>query len=225
MKLIGMCVLGVMGAASAISSGAILVDYNSLGQSAAAASWPTNVVDANLTGNPVTRGAGIVAESTGSNRFGATGFDLGATLDTSNNDYFKFGFNVPAGNSATVTDLRFVLARTGSSTVGPQSAQCYYTTDAGATLTAIGSTITVGTGLGVSTFAGLNISVASGQTIEFRIYGWNAGSAAGAMRMLDDNVTTDPKAVQVLGSTTPAPGAAALVAMGGLMAGRRRRRS
>lgn len=226
-QFVAFAVLSLALAGNGVASGAILVDYdfNAItNQNQASLASFSN--DPNVTPRVLSRGAGVtLPASSTAKRYGAAGFDTGTTLDTSLNQYVTWGFAVPVGNSALITDVRYVAARTGTSpAVGPQSAQLYWTTDGGTTLNAIGSVIAVGTGLGVQSLTGLNIAVNSGETLELRLYAWNSAGAAGELRLLDDNVATAPKGIQVLGTTTPAPGAAALLALGGLLGSTRRRR-
>lgn len=213
--------------ASNAAMAAVLVDYdfNSISnQNQATLASFSN--DPNVVANALSRGAGVtLPTSSTAKRYGSAGFDTGTTLNTTLNQYVTWGFSVPSGNAASVTDIRYVVSRSGTTpAVGPQSAQLYWTVDGGTTLTALGTTVTVGTGLGVQSLTGLSINVTGGQTIEFRLYAWNAAGAAGELRLLDDNVAAAPKGIQVLGTATPTPGAAGLLGLGGLVALRRRRK-
>jgi MYXO-CTERM domain-containing protein len=212
--------------ASNAALGVVLVDYdfNAIAN-ANQVSLASFSNDANVMPNGLTRGAGLTpGVSSAAKRYGSAGFDTGTTLNTALNQYVTWGFSAPSGNSAVVTDIRYVAARTGTTpAIGPQSAALFWTVDGGATLNAIGSTFAVTTGLGVQNLTGLSIPVASGETIEFRLYGWNAGGAAGELRLLDDNVSVAPKGIQVLGTSVPTPGALGLIGLSGLVALRRRR--
>ncbi|MDX2147499.1 MAG: hypothetical protein SFZ23_08240 [Planctomycetota bacterium] len=179
------------------------------------------VGSANVTANPLARGAGLAGNS-GSNSLNTSGWaDLGA------NDFISLGFTVAAGYQ---TDLSQLYIGTRSSGTGPGFLGLFYSGDGFSTN--LFSFIQPD-----STFVNsvIDLSALPNLTgnVEFRLRALNntsanggAISANGTFRVTAYFVNGQfDRDTQFTGTTTliPAPGAVALMGLGGLVAGRRRR--
>jgi hypothetical protein len=168
----------------------------------------------------ITRGAGLTALGTPANNgFSADGWTGQAT------DFISFGFTVNAGYSVNLTSL---LIGSRSSNTGPGSLGLYYSGDSFAS-----NLFTFVQSPG-SNFVNSNIALAlSGLTgvVEFRIRAIGTTSANGGSTGSNGTfrltnyfaATVDSGSLSFNGTVIPAPGALALVGLGGLVAGRRRR--
>ncbi len=131
-----------------------------------------------VTGQLITRGAGLTANS-GSDQFAATAWTLNGTSATaaSAQDYFAFTVSPSNGFALVITNI---VIRTQRSSTGPtnfsvRTSSDNYTADI-ATLTnttANASNLTI------------NVAITTSGTIEFRLYGYNAGASGGTGLIAD----------------------------------------
>lgn len=217
-------VAGFAGAAQAD----LIVDWDLLGAPGNQATQAPNSAAANVSGLSITRGAGILATQTAANGFNSDGWaGANPAVKADSNEYISFGFNVGAGYQV---DLSSLAIGTRSSNTGPGSLGLFYSGD--------NFTTNLFTFTQVGTAFNNQIVDLSGLTglqgnVEFRIIELNTTSAnggttadGGTFRLtayfvgstFDQNIN-----FQGTVSAVPAPGALALLGLGGLVAGRRRR--
>lgn len=150
------------------------------------AALPVNASDP-LVGavSPIVRGAGLSAAS-GTGVFNAGGFNTGVTLNYANNDYFEFTYTAPAQGGVRLGGLTHQLQRQGA----PQSTQTRWHVSLTGVFTANVNTLfptghalgssqsapssTAAYGGSASFSAGLRVN--DGQTVTFRLYGWNGAN-------------------------------------------------
>lgn len=175
---------------------------------------------AGITGNNLFAGAGV--DSTSFSTFNYTSWDAATLADAvAQDEYFSWGFNVDAGFSVNLEDFDIRYDRSGS---GPDDVAIYLWEGSLGASTLVHSfdfndatTGVTQTNIDLSSLTGLT------GTVEFRLYAWASESSGGTFDLESFAFPTDPRAIQVRGDIVPAPGAAALLAMGGLVATRRRR--
>lgn len=211
----------VAGLATAASAD-VITSYANFGQPGNQDFTPVSVEADNITGLNLTRGSGLNATNAG-NSFSSNGWDQGDGDDA--DDYFSFGFTVADGFSV---NLETLWMGSRSSGTGPGFLGIFVSTDGFAT--EVASFTQVGTTFNNSIY---DLSALTGLTgtVEFRIYAQNDVSAGGGVvgsggtfRVGDhrdaDAVFTE---MRFEGTVVPAPGAFALLGLGGLVAIRRRR--
>lgn len=190
---------GVMSAAAAVLAigGSAMaqqgVKWNFAGLSGAStsvgvdAALPSNSVDPLVgTVSAISRGAGLSAAS-GTGVFSAGGFNSGVTLNYANNDYFEFTYTAPAQGGVRLSGLTHQLQRQGA----PQGTQTrWHVSLTGAFTANVNTFFPTGHALGASqsapsstaayggsaTFSG-GLRVNDGQTVTFRLYGWNGANS------------------------------------------------
>ena len=130
-------------------------------------------VDANITVSGIGRGSGISASSA-SNRYSASGWNTGGSIDL--NDYFYFTLTPNLGCEIDFTSLVYTgqASGTGPANFALRSSVEGYTAN-------IGSPSSGGTTISLSAAAYQNITTA----ITFRLYGWNSGGGAGTWSVND----------------------------------------
>jgi hypothetical protein len=159
---------------------------------------------ANITSNNcvLRLGSGVTASGTastfGGTSWGATDY-AGAVAA---NEYISWFVQADAGFTLSVTNLHFDFERTstGISNVVVQSSFDGFAANLFASNT-----------IGNTTFSpsfGLNLS--GSNSIEFRLYGWNAGAAAGVARIR----TLANNDIEIQGTVIPEPGTMALMGLG-----------
>jgi MYXO-CTERM domain-containing protein len=210
----------VAGLASAASA-EVITSWVNFGQPGDQASSPVGTTAANVTGIELTRGSGL-GVSAANNSFSSNGWDQGDGDDEQ--DYFSFGFTVADGYSVNL-DSFWVGAR--SSNTGPGFLGLFSSVD--------GFT----TNLFTFTQSGTNFNNVVADlssldnltgTVEFRVYALNEVSAnggivgsGGTFRFGDYFDGANFSEMRFEGTVVPAPGAMALIGLGGLVAARRRR--
>ena len=209
----------VLAAVAGTASADVITSWVNFGQPGDQAASPVGTQAANVTGTPMTRGAGLGANA-GGNSLNSNGWD---TLDST--DYISFGFTVDAGYSVDLDTLWF---GSRSSNSGPDSLAVYWSGDGFSS--PIFSFAQSGTAF---TNSIANVSALSGLTgaNEFRIYavdgtradGGQGISSSGTFRVGDHNDGTNFTEFRFEGTVVPAPASAALLGLGGLVAVRRRR--
>jgi LPXTG-site transpeptidase (sortase) family protein len=137
------------------------------------------------TAGPGLTGAAINTGGNPGNRWQATGFASGATLTTSNNDYFQF-----AVDHTNYTPYRLTFdARTDSGGTGPTRMAVYYSTD-GTTFNAVPAVVTVPTGFTANPMFTVDLSALTGLNYNanavFRIYGYNASDSTNGSGRIDN---------------------------------------
>lgn len=154
--------------------------------------------NANITASGIGRGTGITASSA-NDRYSAKSWTTTGSLDT--NDYFTFTLDAKDGNEINFTN--FVYTGTASAS-GPtafalRSSLDGFTTNIGSP-TAAGSTID----LSDASYQGLT------EQIEFRLYGYAAGTGTGTFSVNDYTFNGTVEAV-------PEPNTLALFGVGSLL--------
>lgn len=211
----------VAGLATAASAQDVITSWVNFGQTGDQASSAVGTAAANVTGIELTRGSGLNPSAAG-NSFSSSGWDQGDGDDA--NDYFSFGFTVADGFSVNLESF-WVGAR--SSNTGPGFLGLYSSVD--------GFTTNLFTFTQSGTAFNNAIADVSGLTgltgtVEFRVLALNNISAnggtvgsGGTFRFGDHFDGTNFTEMRFEGTVVPAPGAMALLGLGGLVATRRRR--
>ncbi len=122
--------------------------------------------DPNITVSGLTRGPGLTG-ATGGDRFSASGFPTGATIDPAQ-DYYEITITPNSGIKFNLTQFKFASQRSGAMSVALRSSLDNYTANLGAPTTGgseTNSTVSLG-----SSFFNLNTA------ITFRIYGFSAAA-------------------------------------------------
>lgn len=200
------------------ASAEVITSWVNFGQSGDQAASPVGTTAANVTGIELTRGPGLNPSGAG-NSFSSSGW----SVDQSE-DYITFGFTVDAGFSV---DLETFWVGARSSNTGPGFLGLFYSgdgfTDALFTFAQDGTNFNNAI-VDLSALTGLT------GTVEFRIAALNDISAnggtlssGGTFRVGDHFLDGNFSEMRFEGTVVPAPGAFALIGLGGLVAGRRRR--
>lgn len=206
------------GLASAASA-EVITSWVNFGQPGDQFSSPVGATAANVTGTELTRGPGLTASAAG-NSFSASGWS------TASDDYFSFGFTVADGYAVNLESF-WVGAR--SSNTGPGFLGLFSSAD-GFT-TNLFTFVQNGTNFNNVV---VDLSALTGLTgeVEFRIMAINDVSAnggtiaaGGTFRVGDHSDGANFTEMRFEGSVVPvpAPGALALLGLGGLVTTRRRR--
>ncbi|MFO0833566.1 MAG: MYXO-CTERM sorting domain-containing protein [Phycisphaerales bacterium] len=210
--------LAVLAASAGVASASVTVSQWDLtgapgDQAFTAGSGITHVSATNLT-----RGTGLGVSAAG-NSFSS----LGWTQQTT--DYFSWGFSVDAGYAVNLDKL---YIGTRSSNTGPGLMGLYYSGDGFATaITTFAQVGTAFNNMAIDLSALPNVS----GNVEFRVVqignvAANGGttSSSGTFRFTAYFInSTFDRNLQFTGDVVPTPGAMALLGLGGLVAGRRRR--
>lgn len=132
-----------------------------------------NVTNPNITVSGISFGSGLIA-SNANDRFTASGFNVGSTLRT--DEYFEFSITPQLGYQVNLNSFYYTAERNGN---GPQVLQLRSSID--------GFTSNIGTptipGSTISLTAAIYQNIAN--TITFRLYPYNASSAAGTLSIND----------------------------------------
>ena len=211
----------VAGLATAASA-EVITSWVNFGQPGNQDSSAVGTTADNVSGIALTRGAGLGA-SGANNSFSSNGWDQGDGDDAT--DYYSFGFTVADGFSVNLDSLWMGSRSSGT---GPGFLGVFISTD-GFT-TEVASIVQVGTAFNYSIY---DLSALTGLTgtVEFRIYAQNEVSAGGGVIgsggtfRVGDHRSADGEFTEMRfeGTVVPAPGAFALLGLGGLVATRRRR--
>jgi hypothetical protein len=210
----------VAGAAVSAANAAVISSWNTAGLAGTEASL-AGAGSPNVTALTAVRGAGL-AGNAGGNSMNASGWnDLGA------NDYFEFGFTVASGFQVNLSSLSIGLRASGT---GPGSVIFSYSTGGAFTTLPATATSTAPGANFVNSVYNLSALTNLSGTVTFRLRAngntsANGGSisSSGTFRITNFFAGTDTGSFRFEGTTIPAPGALALVGLGGLVAGRRRR--
>ena len=137
-------------------------------------------VDANATATAFVQGAGVSAITFGTTGAFSTGWSTGA-IDLT--DYFEVTIAPNASYSMNVTQFNFSERRSGT---GIRNYQVRWSVDDFSTSTTI-ATVSVpdDTSERDGSITGLNIDVADGETLKFRIYGYTSEAGGGTWRIND----------------------------------------
>lgn len=171
------------------------------------------------TANNATYGAGLGTKTffTGNpgDAVAGDGFASGTPLNTANNDYFSFSFTASACSTVTLTSLSFDGRRSGT---GPANQEIRYSGNGYAT--SLFSSTLSGTNFESKSGTLPNLVIPAGQTLEFRLYGFNATGTTGTLRV--DNMKFNgtiaaalPSAFLVTGGGEICPPAGAPVGLSG----------
>ena len=209
---------------------AAFVSYNANGVSGNAPQWNASTWDFDCTPLSAIRGSGLGLAG-GLNQFAAFGAATTPTLNTTNNDYVRFGFTLINAPSAEylVTGFKASVGSFGAGSVGMQYQLWAYLPNAGQQLVPVSSPATMNA---PSTNTPVNLTITNSgiiafpnQTIELRMYFWGASTAQNgiAFTNADDNATTPD--VEIFAIPIPAPGSVAVGAACALTSAWRRRRA
>lgn len=211
----------VAGLATAASA-EVITSYANFGQPGNQDFSAVSVQADNVTGMNLTRGSGLNATAA-NNSFSSNGWDQGDGDDA--NDYYSFGFTVADGFSVNLESLWMGSRSSGT---GPGFLSIFVSTDGFST--AVASFTQVGTAFtnGIYDFSALTGLTG---TVEFRIFADNEIAAGGGVVgsggtfRVGDHRSSDAVFTEMRfeGTVVPAPGAFALLGLGGLVAVRRRR--
>ncbi|MCL4220936.1 MAG: PEP-CTERM sorting domain-containing protein [Phycisphaerales bacterium] len=206
-------------AGASVASGDVITSWVNFGQPGNQAFSSVGTQAANVTGSNLVRGSGLTP-SAASNAFSASNWQFGDS-----NDYFSFGFTVDSGYAVNLESLWIGMR---SSNTGPGLMGLYYNGDGYSSALA---TFDMSPG-SVFVNAIVDLSALSGLTgaVEFRLMmaaniAANGGSvsASGTYRVGDHFDGANFSEMRVTGTVVPTPASMALIGLGGLVAGRRRR--
>jgi hypothetical protein len=209
-------------ASSAIAS-EVITSYVTAGMPGDQAFSPVGTQAANVTGNVLTRGSGLVP-SAANNSISSSGWD---SLDP-NSDYYTFGFTVAPGYSVDLSEL-WLAGR--SSNTGPGFLGLFYSGDN--FTTNLFTLEQVGTNFNNQIIDLSDLTGLTGE-VEFRVIAIspvsaNGGSVAGGgtFRLSDHFANGEYSEIRFIGTVNavPAPGALALFGVAGTAAIRRRRQA
>ena len=209
----------VAGLATAASA-EVITSWANFGQPGDQAFSPVSVEAANIDGLNFTRGPGLGGNA-GNNSLNSNGWSTDASQD-----YVSFGFTVADGYTVDLESFWFGARSSGT---GPGFLGIFVSTDGFSS--SVYEFVNVGTSF---TNAVADMSALTGLTgtVEFRVQLLNDVSAGGGLvgsqgtfRMGDHFDGSDFTEMRFEGSVNviPAPGAFALLGLGGLVATRRRR--
>ncbi len=188
----------------AVSASGQIVVYDFTGEPGDQASTAATINAANLTAAAVSRGSGLnAANATGS--INSSGWTTGTSLDA--NDYYGWSLTPADGYSLNLTEIRFTERRSASGILSWElrsSLDGFASAVGSATVPDNESSRTQTVSLD-SSFSGI------AATVEFRLYGFNAESAAGTWRL------SGASGLEVYGSVVPEPHEYAALAGLGLL--------
>ena len=210
--------IAIVAGLTTAASAEVITSWVNFGQPGDQAASPVGTEADNVTGIELTRGPGL-NPSGASNSFSASGW----STDQSE-DYFSFGFTVASGFEVDL-DTFWVGAR--SSNTGPGFLGLYYSGDGFTNV--LHTFVQDGTNFNNAIVDLSSLTGLTG-TVEFRIavlndISANGGTLAGTgtFRVGDHFDSGNFTEMRFEGTVVPAPGALALIGLGGLVAGRRRR--
>jgi hypothetical protein len=209
--------VAALAGAAAVANASVISDWAAApnGASIAASNVATNI-----TGVDLTRGAGLVLQGS-SSTFNSNSWTVGGNLATAqaNNDYLQFGVTVDSGFSLNLFDLEIRYDRSGT---GPTQAAILFSTDNFATSTTVFTDAAV-SDTGEDNFITLGLNGITGTGL-FRVFAWGASGSGGTFDIETINFAGGGTyGIRLNGEVVPTPGALALLGLGGLVAGRRRR--
>lgn len=210
--------LALVAGLTTAASAEVVTSYALFGTPGNQAFQAPGTVAANVAGLNLTRGPGLTATAA-NNSFSSSGWSTDASQD-----YYSFGFTVDAGFSVVLDNL---WIGTRSSGTGPGFMGLFVSTDGFAS--SLFTFVQVGTAFTNSIVDLSGLGALTG-TVEFRLamlndVSANGGTVAGTgtFRVGDHFDGTNFSEMRFEGTVIPAPGALALLGLGGLVAGRRRR--
>jgi len=170
---------------SVVSAQVLAWEFN--GAAGNEASSNSNTTDPALNPAVLTRGSGLNVASLG-NAFSSTNF-TGTTIDAATTDgkFLLVNFTVPAGSTASLSQLSANFRRSGT---GPNTFQWQYSTD-GTNYTNVGNQISyTGTESNGVAIAPINLApeaplqnIMGGTTVTFRLVAWNASAPGGTFAL------------------------------------------
>ncbi|MCC6228623.1 MAG: hypothetical protein IT432_05285 [Phycisphaerales bacterium] len=211
--------LAVLAASAGVASATVTISQWDLLGAPGNQTFTAGSATANVSAMNLTRGTGLAA-SGASNSFSASGWTQQTT------DYFSWGFTVDSGYQVNLDSL---YIGTRSSGTGPGAIGLYYSGD---NFSSVLHTFDQSPGGNfVNSIIDLSALPNLSGTVEFRVAQIGSvaanGSgtlAAGTFRFSAYFVNnTFDRNLQFTGDVVPTPGAMALLGLGGLVAGRRRR--
>lgn len=211
--------LAVLAASAGVASAAVTVSQWDLTGAPGDQAFTVGSGVANVTASNLTRGAGLTG-NTGANSLNSLGFTQEAT------DYVSLGFTVASGYGVDLNSFYFGAR---SSNTGPGLMGLYYNGDGFAS--PIAQFVMPSGSVFINQVVDLTALPVLTGNVEFRFkqignVAANGGttSASGTWRVTAYFVnSTFDRNLQFTGDVVPTPGAVALLGLGGLVAGRRRR--
>ncbi len=211
--------LAVLAASAGVASASVTISQWDLLNAPGNQVSSPGIGSANVAAMDLTRGTGLTA-SAASNSFSASGW----TQQTS--DYFSWGFTVDSGFQVNLDKL---YIGTRSSNTGPGTMGLYYSGDGFSSLLHTFDQ-TPGSNF-VNSVIDLSALPNLSGTVEFRVGQVGSGAANGGTTSASGTFrfsayffnNTFDRNLQFTGDVIPTPGAMALLGLGGLVAGRRRR--
>jgi hypothetical protein len=201
---LGLVQYGNTNSVDALTALTPILTYDLTGQAGNQASNAPTTTVTGLTGNNLTRGAGLTA--TGAiNSINSTGWN-----DLGTNDFYSLGFNVQSGYTATIANL---LVGTQSSGTGPGSVNVSYSLNGGTETFLQSLSQASGGNLVTSTIALNSIGVINNSlSIFFRAANTTAANgttvaSGGTLRITNFSGSTTPVTIQgnVTASATSVP--------------------
>lgn len=221
--------LTALGLTAGPARAALLVEYNLQGRTAAETTFSPPTYEApGLSGSTLTPGSGLNSPYGFANSYAFNGWTTGTDLD--GDDYIGFTVTPDAGKSITYDAITFRLMSDANDPRGPQSWRLQGSTNGfvRSTLLAEFNSTSGGFTAGPLSLAALGTIDTA---VEFRLFGFAAGSSESFGGLAFDFEFPDPPGIVLNGTVqsaaaVPEPGSLALlgVAAAGLAAGRARRR-
>lgn len=179
----------------------------------------TSSLPAAVSANNASYGPGLTGQTyyTGNpgSAIAGDGWATGTPLNTANNDYFQVSFTATSCYSVVLTNVSWDERKSGT---GPSNQEIRYSGNNYAT--SLFSATVSSTNFETKSGSIGSISIAAGQTVTFRLYGYNATASAGTLRI--DNLkftgtaTGDqPSAFMVTGGGLVCPPNGASVGLSG----------
>lgn len=211
--------MAALAASAGVASAAATVSEWDLNGAAGDQAFTAGSGVANVVANNLTRGSGLTG-NTGANSLNSAGWSQEST------DYVSLGFTVASGYGVDLKDFYFGAR---SSNTGPGLMGLYYSGDGFAS--PVAQFVMPSGSVFINQIVDLSALPVLTGNVEFRFkqignVSANGGSTTGSgtwrITAYFVNSTFD-RNLQFTGDVVPTPGAVALLGLGGLMAGRRRR--
>jgi hypothetical protein len=189
----------------------LLIGWNVINQPGTQPLQPPAYLAANISTGDITRGPGVTPGGA-TNAFLASGWTIGGTVGdaVANNDYFSFVITADTGYTLTLTNFSVFLNR---SPTGPTNFTLRSSAD--------GFSADIATWVRTGTTAGWEstpLSISGLNSVEFRLYGYQAGSSPGTARVAESGAAGlgPDRALDagIFGSVVPEPGTAVIYGLG-----------
>lgn len=212
----------------------VLLEWDMSGVDQSTATLAASVIASNISSSSpsgvLSRGAGAALPgSTGSNNFGASGFNSTSLADAiTNGDYYTFSVTAASGFALNLSAIEYNMEITTS---GPTNGALFSSVTGFGSANAIatyGISTSTGGGDQTVTMTGLTALQGVTGTVEFRIYAWGGGSGT-TDKFRFRNLSSGDLQISgtVVSSPVPEPAAYAALTAGIVLAGvvmRRKRR-